>query len=133
MIVLATGRAGERALVGNVNTNLADLDDDRITLRVTAVTADTTFVVPANYRISSIDVINTTANAVTGGVNFGTAAAGAQILSATAVGANARISPDPLLRHFAAQQTVHVSAVTAWNSANLTLVVILDQISDAGN
>lgn len=131
MRIISRGRAGERTLAADVNENFAGLDDDRLVLRLETVTADTSFVVPAGYRINSIDIINTTANAVTGGVNIGTAAAGAQIVSAVAVGANAIVSTSPLIRLFAAQQTVHVSAASAWNSASLKVIVILDQISTA--
>lgn len=128
-VVLAQGRAAERSLVSDLNTNFAALDDDRIVIRMTAVTEDTTFVVPAGYRINSIDIINTTANAVTGGVNIGTSAAGAQIVSAAAVGANAIVTTTLVGRLFAAQQTAYVSAGSSWNSASLTLIVILDQIA----
>lgn len=130
MIVLGTGRAAERAVAANANANFANLDDDHVVLRLEAVTADTTFVVPAGYRISSIDIVNGTANAVTGGVDIGTSAGADDIVAAVAVGANATVHPTPLKRLFAAQQTVHVSAATAWNSASLTVIVMLDQVSD---
>lgn len=130
MITLVRGRAAEKTLAADLNANFLDADNDRIVTTLTALAANGTFTVPAGYRISSIDVINTTANAVTGGINIGTAALGAQIASAVAVGANARISIDALVRHFAAEQIVYISAHTAWNSASLTVVIMLDQMSE---
>jgi len=133
MKILVTGRAQERALSTNLNENFANLDDDRLVLRLENVTENTSFVVPLGYRLSSIDVVNTTANAVTGGINIGTAALGAQITSAGAIGASAIVSSlisTSAARLFVAAQTVFISAVTAWNSANLTVVVMLDQTTD---
>jgi hypothetical protein len=130
MIVLGTGRAAERALAANATANFANLDDDHVVLRLEALAADGTFVVPAGYRLSSIDIVNTTANAVTGGINIGTTEGGDDILAAAAVGASATIHPTPLKRLFAAAQTVYISAETAWNSASLTVIVMLDQTTD---
>ncbi len=132
MLTIAKGRAAERTLPDDLNTNFVNIDNDRIVLTLTGVVANSTFTVPAGYRISYFDIVNTTANAVTGGLHLGTAALGTQILNAHTVGANASQSVETLLkRFFAAEQIVYISAHTSWNSANLTLTVTLDQMSDA--
>ena len=131
MLTIAKGRAAERALPDDLNTNFVNIDNDRIVLTLTGVVANSTFTVPAGYRISHLDIVNTTANAVTGGLHLGTAALGTQILNASAVAANASFSVETLLkRFFAAEQIVYISAHTAWNSASLNITVILDQMSD---
>jgi hypothetical protein len=129
MRILVRGRGGEKTLSADLNENFANLDDDRVVLRLENVGTNTSFLVPLGYRISSIDVVNTTANAVTGGLNFGTAEAGAQ-LGNSAVAANAIVTHNPTQRLFTAAQTVHVSAASAWNSAVVNVIVILDQLSD---
>ena len=132
MLTIARGRAAERTLAADLNTNFENVDNDRIVLTLTGVVANTTFTVPAGYRISYFDIVNNTANAVTGGLHLGTAALGTQILNGHTVGANASTSVETLLkRFFAAEQIVYISAHTAWNSASLTLTVTLDQMSDA--
>lgn len=131
MITLARGRAAERTLAADLNTNFENVDNDRIVLTLTGVVANSTFTVPAGYRISFVDVVNTTANAVTGGLHLGTTALGTDIVNAAAVAANARVSFETIARrHFAAEQIVYISAQTAWNSANLTMTVALDQMTD---
>jgi hypothetical protein len=83
--------------------------------------------IPAGATLVGIDIINTTANAVTGGINIGTAAAGSDVVLAFAVGASANVAPTDaqiLKRTFAnTAQGIFISAVTAWNSANLTVRV----------
>ena len=131
MLTIAKGRAAERTLPDDLNTNFINVDNDRIVLTLTGVVANSTFTVPAGYRISYVDIVNTTANAVTGGVHLGTAALGTQILNAHTVGANASTSVETLLkRFFAAEQIVYISAHTAWNSASLNITVTLDQMTD---
>jgi hypothetical protein len=91
-------------------------------------TAAFTLTLPANCYITDIFVQNTTANAVTGGLNIGTALSGAQVVSAYAVGANA-ISMIPsasiLLKVFSrtAAQTLYFSAASSFNSAALNVEV----------
>lgn len=131
MLTIARGRAAERTLAADLNTNFENVDNDRIVLTLTGVVANTTFTVPAGYRISYFDIVNNTANAVTGGLHLGTAALGTQILNGHAIAANASQSVETLLkRFFAAEQIVHISAGSSWNSASLTLTVTLDQMSD---
>lgn len=132
MLTIARGRAAERTLAADLNTNFENVDNDRIVLTLTGVVANTTFTVPAGYRISYFDIVNTTANAVTGGLHLGTAALGTQILNGHAIAANASQSVETLLkRFFAAEQIVYISAGSSWNSASLILTVTLDQMSDA--
>lgn len=76
--------------------------------------------------LTGLVVFNTTANAVTGGLNIGTSAGGAQVVSALAVAANAELYIDDatiLKRLFNASptQTIYVSDVTSWNSAVLNI------------
>jgi hypothetical protein len=132
MITLVRGRAAERTLAADLNANFLDADNDRIVTTLTALAANGTFTVPAGYRISHVDITNTTANAVTGGIHLGTTALGSDIVNAKAIGANARVSVETLdKRFFAAEQIVYISAHTAWNSASLTVVIMLDQMSEA--
>lgn len=96
--------------------------------RLTAVTANTTFVVPAGFVISYIVVYNTTANAVTGGIRIGTTNGGAEVLAALAVGASAlyRIFDAAILLKvfsMSADTTLYLQAVVAWNSASLNVYV----------
>lgn len=130
MITLVRGRAAERTLPADLNTNFTNLDNDRIVLEGTFA-ADGTFTVPAGYRISFVDITNTTANAVTGGIHLGTSALAHDVLNAHTIGANASISVETLdKRFFAAEQIVYISAQTAWNSAELNFVITLDQMTD---
>jgi hypothetical protein len=87
--------------------------------------------VRAGFRIVAILVDETTGNAVTGGINIGTAAAGSQIVSAQAVsGSSLNIDCTLLKRYFSDTnpQTVYVSAVTGWNSASVNLKLILERV-----
>lgn len=86
-------------------------------------------VLPANAYIHNIIVFNSTANAVTGGIAFGTAASGTQIVTALACAANCLVPVADsalTLRVFSttATTTVNAAAVTAWNSANVTITVL---------
>jgi hypothetical protein len=105
---------------------LSDLNS----VRLTAVTNDTTFVVPAGYMIEAIAIRNTTANAVTGGIKIGTTSGGTDVVAAQAVGANALVvitDASILLRYFSAtlNTTLYLQDVTAWNSASLEVWVSL--------
>jgi hypothetical protein len=83
--------------------------------------------IPAGATLVGIDIFNTTANAVTGGINVGTTAGASDVVLAFAVGANADVAPTDaaiIKRTFAnTAQAIFISAVTAWNSANLTVRV----------
>jgi hypothetical protein len=92
--------------------------------------ANGTFTVPAGMTIESIVFENTTANAVTGGVRFGTTNGGAEVVTAQAIGANAVgeiTDANILLRFFSssAQQILYIQAVTAWNSASVKFYIKL--------
>jgi hypothetical protein len=105
---------------------LADMNSQRLT----AVTNDTTFTVPAGYMIESIAIRNTTANAVTGGIKIGTTSGGTDVVAAQAVGASALVviaDAAILLRYFSAtaDTTLYLQDVTAWNSASLEVWVSL--------
>lgn len=101
--------------------------------RCVGVTADYSFSFPAGHCIRGIFVFNRTANAITGGLNIGTAAAGAQVISAKAVGANALIhltDAEILKRVFSltAAQTLYVNAASAWNSANIDVFILAEKL-----
>lgn len=96
------------------------------------VTANATVSIPAGYGIRDIWIINTTANAVTGGVRIGTTDGGSDVVVAQAVGANAlvKVANSALLTALfsrSAAQTLYIQAVVAWNSANL--IIVFDLIS----
>jgi len=88
-------------------------------------------ILPAGAMIDSIVIGETAGNAVTGGINIGTAAAGAQIVSAATVGANALTavaSASILLRVFGtgplpAAQQIFYTCVTACNSSSVNISI----------
>lgn len=85
---------------------------------------------PAKAYIQQIIFSNSVAAAVTGGISIGTAANGTQIVAAQAVGASTDVAvaqaaillPVPVTTGLAS--TLNMAAVTAWNSANVTVTVI---------
>lgn len=97
------------------------------------ITADSSLILPANTFIQQILAINNTANAVTGGLKFGSIAGGVDIVAALAVGANA-IAPvlgTGLLKNLfsvSATQTLFIDAVVAWNSASVDIIVVYGQL-----
>jgi hypothetical protein len=96
------------------------------TSRLAAVTANTTATVSKNGVIKSITIVNTTANAVTGGIKIGTTNGGTEVVAAQAVGANEilTISDASILKRIfstSADTTLYIQAVTAWNSASLNI------------
>lgn len=100
---------------------------------LSTVAADSTATIPAGHYIQHIFIENTTANAITGGVKIGTTAGGIDILVALAVGASAiTFVTDALLlkRWFStsADQTIYIEDVTAWNSASLTVTIVLGRL-----
>jgi hypothetical protein len=87
-------------------------------------------VLPPNYWIDALILQNLTGNAITGGVNIGSTAGAADIVSALAIGANAlTVVADAavLKRVFSTSvpTSLFVSAVTSWNNANLNAKAIL--------
>lgn len=71
------------------------------------------------YQVD-ITIVNTTTNAVTGGVNIGTTQGGTDIASGTAVGASAVVRISAAVKVTAAK-SLYVDAASAWNSASLTI------------
>jgi hypothetical protein len=88
---------------------------------------DSSIILPASAHIMQIVLKETAGNSITGGLDIGTAAAGAQIVSALAVSGNdfkAVFDAALLLRVFAAAQTIFIAAHTGWNSASLNVNII---------
>lgn len=101
---------------------------------VTAAT-DTTIISGAavgidnmSKSLNSVSIINTTANAVTGGIKIGTISGGTQVMNGFAVGANANLytnlAADILTRNFTTNPTsLFIAAVTSFNSSNLNIAL----------
>ena len=106
------------------------------TVSLTGITANTTAsnspTLPAGTYIHNIVIAETAGNAVTGGVDVGTAASGAQVISAIAVGANALVTTADsalLKRSFGtgpapAAQQIFFTCHTACNSASLNISIL---------
>lgn len=98
--------------------------------RLVRLSANGTITLPAGVLLRTIYFRNRTANAVTGGIRIGTAAAGAQVVTAQAIGANAIASIAPTIENYqAAAQTLYIEAVTAWNSADVDVVVTYTEVT----
>ena len=98
--------------------------------RLVRLAANGTVSIPAGVLLRRIYFRNRTANAVTGGIRVGTAAAGAQIVTAQAIAANAIVSILPTIENYqSAAQTLYVEAVTAWNSADVDVLVVYDEVT----
>ena len=98
--------------------------------RLVRLTANGTVVIPAGSMLRRIYFRNRTANAVTGGIRVGTSAAGTQVVTAQAVAASAIVSVAPTIENYqAAAQTLYVEAVTSWNSADVDVVVMYEEIT----
>lgn len=88
------------------------------------LSANGTLAIPALTIVDSIRLTNSAGFSVTGGINIGTTNGGADILSAYPVAANAFdcINGVSLLKQsFSVDTLLYISAVTAWNGANLTM------------
>lgn len=84
---------------------------------------------PAGAYIREIIVDNSTANAVTGGIDIGTTSSGADVVSALTCAANCLtfVADSALLKRVfskTAQQALFVLGHTAGNSANLNITLI---------
>ena len=98
--------------------------------RLVRLTANGTVVIPAGALLRRIYFRNRSANAVTGGLRVGTAAAGAQVVTAQAIAANAIVTIIPTIENYqVAAQTLYVEAVTAWNGADVDVVVMYEEIT----
>lgn len=98
-------------------------------LRFRGLTAAGSGVLPTGAKILGIFVANNTANAITGGLKFGTTSGATDIVIALAVAGNfiGKVADAALLKSFfskSATQTVFVDAVVAWNSANVDIDII---------
>jgi hypothetical protein len=106
---------------------------NQFTVNIAAATIAGSFVVPAGYMIQDVIIVNSTANAITGGLKFGTSGGAADVIAAQAVAGNAilNVADTALLKRFfsaTANQTISYDAVTAWNSANVRIAVVLAQV-----
>jgi hypothetical protein len=96
---------------------------------LTGTTAVQIGVLPPSTYVQHIIVQNSTANAITGGIAFGTTANGTDIDATLACAANClAFALDSALAKrvlsVTAQTPIFASAVTAWNSANVTITVV---------
>ncbi len=93
-------------------------------------TAAFTVAVPKGAVVRQIYVRNDTANAVTGGIKVGTTLAGTDVHAAIAVAASAVVNASPLIGaiNTAGVRTLYFDAVTAWNSAQVDVVVEFDYL-----
>lgn len=101
-------------------------------LKTTGLTADGALTtLPIGAVIQQIIVFNTTANAVTGGINIGTSALAADVVSALAVGTGALLAAPVLAAVFSTTltQDLFISAGVSWNSADLTVWVLYNVLT----
>lgn len=90
--------------------------------------ANTSVILPARAIISQIFAVNNTANAVTGGLKFGTTNGGVDIVAALTVAASVASPPATiLLTRFPGQQQIFIDAAVAWNSANVDVTILYVQ------
>lgn len=104
-------------------------------ITLTAQTAAGNFILPANCVIREILVFNTTANAITGGLKFGTTAGATDIAAALAVAASvtAFLTDALMLKRFfspTATQQIFFDAVVAWNSANVNITILYENLNN---
>jgi hypothetical protein len=105
----------------------------RITLN--GQTAANNFILPANCVLREILVFNTTANAITGGLKFGTTSGATDIAAALAVAASlTSFLTDALMlkRYFSptAIQQIFFDAVVSWNSANVNINILYENLNN---
>lgn len=96
-------------------------------IQTAVVAANSATTIPAGCAIQDIFITNTTANAITGGLKFGTTAGATDIVVALAVGASVLtfVTDATLLkRTFAGAQTVFIDAVVSWNSASVNVTTV---------
>jgi hypothetical protein len=99
-----------------------------------SVSSNQSFNLPANCYIEQILIRNHAGTSVSGGVNVGTAAAGAEIVNAYNVPADSVVAVSSgamLLRWFntSAVQAIHVGQVTSTAACNLTVHVVYGNLN----
>lgn len=113
---------------------MAGFNDIKISRRLVLKRLDENFSypLPAGAAVRRVQFLNRTANAVTGGLRVGTAAGGTQIVAATAVGDSALVEAtiaSPGISTSAS--TLYISAVTAWNGAEVDVAIEYDELLDS--
>lgn len=98
-------------------------------------TAAFSFFLPPKCVLREVLAFNNTANAVTGGLKFGTSSGAVDIIAALAVGASstAFAADAALLKRFfspTARQQIFIDAVTSWNSANVDLYILYQNLAN---
>lgn len=93
------------------------------------VTANSACVLPAKAVIDQIIIRNSTANAITGGLKFGTTSGATDIVTALAVAGNVLtfVTNATLLKPFfstTATQTIFIDTVTLWNAASVDIWIV---------
>jgi hypothetical protein len=102
-------------------------------VRLRNLAAGTTFTVHAGWAVEAIYFSNGNANAVTGGIKIGTSAGAADVVAAQAIAGNAigHVPAADILKRFFSRsttQTLHLAAVTAWNSAALDFTITMRKV-----
>ena len=117
-------------LVGAVPVCLPVSHKEVYLAKTIAADTDVAGLVPAGYCIDKIIVENNTANAITGGLNIGTATGGQQVVNTEAVGANALVVctlVDGLFSTSAAQ-LISITDETSWNSASIDVYFVMEKL-----
>lgn len=97
-------------------------------LQALAQTSAFSLVLPIKGIILGVVIKNNNANAITGGLKFGSTNGGVDVLAALAVAANfiGHAFDAALLKRFfstSATQTIFIDAVVSWNSANVDVSI----------
>lgn len=114
------------------NWNIKPIPSDVLLKKISALavsSANSSIILPAKAIIKDIIVLNNTANAVTGGIKFGTSAGATDIASGLAIAGSALVSitDAALLKKifsFSATQTIYFDAVVSWNSTNVDVIIV---------
>lgn len=101
----------------------------RIVLK--GVTANREVKLPGGADVKRFYFWNRTANAVTGGIRVGSAAAGTQYVTAQAIAANGLYRTEATVQAPIVQtaKSLFIEAVTAWNSASVDIIVEYDELT----
>lgn len=91
------------------------------------ISGNDSFILPQGAHILAISISETAGNAITGGLDIGTTAAAADVVSAVAVAGSASfaVANAAILKNiFPTAQTLFFTAHTGWNSAVINLNII---------